>query len=102
VPALQHMRHLALSCTRSSPNPQTVSGACWAGVLELFATRGGDLFFPALNPKLLHGVSLQVSWSDSPHVVVMIPGSEEQRGTDLRAALKGHEPFSRCAQGFRV
>lgn len=39
---------------------------------------------------------MQVSWSDSPHVVVMIPGSEEQRGTDLRAALKGHEPFSRC------
>jgi hypothetical protein len=41
-----------------------------------------------------------VSWSESPHVVVMIPGSEEQRGTDLRAALKGHEPFSRCGATY--
>ena len=33
--------------------------------------------------------------------MVMIPGSEEQRGTDLRAALKGHTPFSRRAQAPR-
>jgi hypothetical protein len=49
------------------------------------------------HPERLRWAPAQVSWSDSPHVVVMIPGSEEQRGTDLRAALKGHEPFSRSA-----
>lgn len=38
---------------------------------------------------------MQVSWSEDPHVVVIIPGSQEQRGTDVRRALKGDMPFSR-------
>lgn len=38
---------------------------------------------------------MQVSWSEGPHTVVMIPGSSEQRGTDLPLAARGHAAFSR-------
>jgi len=39
--------------------------------------------------------SRKVSWSQGPHTVVMIPGSSEQRGTDLQSAALGFAPFSR-------
>ncbi len=36
----------------------------------------------------------QVSWSSRPQVH-LVPGSWEQRGTDLQRALRGLEPFCR-------
>lgn len=38
----------------------------------------------------------RVSFCDQSPKVKLIPGSAEQRGTDVRAAMRGHMPFRRC------
>ncbi|GFR43017.1 hypothetical protein Agub_g4018, partial [Astrephomene gubernaculifera] len=40
----------------------------------------------------------QVSWSPGGPQVFLVPGSREQRGTDLQEALRGREPFFRPAK----
>ena len=40
------------------------------------------------------------AYAEKEPLVRMIPGSEEQRGTDFRKAMRGHVPFCRRVIDF--